>query len=489
MNIHFLDAVRKEATQRLDQSKRGMLGQFMTPSAIAAFMASLFTLAKSVRLLDAGAGVGSLTAAFLNRAISEEIEVAVEAWEVDSLLRQYLRETLAEYAHLAKTQGLMIGSTIHAADFIEQAVVNLGTQKGTRFTHAILNPPYKKMSSNSVHRLLLRKVNVETVNLYAAFVALAILLMREGGEIVAIIPRSFCNGAYYRAFRELLLTQCAIRQIHLFDSRNKAFAEDEVLQENLILHLVKNAPQGDVKVTTSHDARFADITETYHSFDDIVRPDDSERFIHVPTPELERGASPLFAQGLKEIGLEVCTGPVVDFRVKDYWQQEPQAGSVPLVYPHHLADGVLTWPKTHKKPNALARHPEVDKWLMPSGHYVIVKRFSSKEERRRVVAYVISPNDFEAEWLGFENHWNVFHIGKKGLTEDLAYGLATFLNSTLFDIQFRLFSGHTQVNATDLRTMKYPERTQLEELGKKAKIKPRDQASIDALIQSIESST
>jgi adenine-specific DNA-methyltransferase len=210
MNLHSLDAVRKEAAQRLDQSKRGMLGQFMTPSA-------------------------------------------------------------------------------HAADFIEQAVVNLGTQKGARFTHAILNPPYKKMNANSVHRLLLRKVNVETVNLYTAFVALAILLMREGGEIVAIIPRSFCNGAYYRAFRELLLAQCAIRQIHLFDSRNKAFAEDEVLQENLILHLVKNAPQGQVKVTTSHDARFADITETCHPFDDIVRPDDSERFIHVPTPP-KRGA-------------------------------------------------------------------------------------------------------------------------------------------------------------------------------------------------------
>jgi adenine-specific DNA-methyltransferase len=489
MNIRSLDAVRKEAAQRLDQSKRGMLGQFMTPSAIAAFMASLFTLTKPVRLLDAGAGIGSLTAAFLNRAVSEGIETTVEAWEIDPLLRQYLRETLAEYAHLGNAHGLMIDSTIHAADFIEQAVVNLGTQKGARFTHAILNPPYKKMNSNSVHRLLLRKVNVETVNLYTAFVALAILLMREGGEIVAIIPRSFCNGAYYRAFRELLLTQCAIRQIHLFDSRNKAFAEDEVLQENLILHLVKNAPQGRVKVTTSHDARFADITETYHPFDDIVRPDDSERFIHVPTPELERVASPLFAQGLKEIGLEVCTGPVVDFRVRAHWQQEPLPGSVPLVYPHHLTDGVLTWPKTHKKPNALARHPEVDKWLMPSGHYVIVKRFSSKEERRRVVAYVIIPNDFEAEWLGFENHWNVFHVGKKGLTEDLAHGLATFLNSTLFDIQFRLFSGHTQVNATDLRTMKYPERTQLEELGKKAKTKPRDQASIDALIQSLESST
>jgi adenine-specific DNA-methyltransferase len=123
------------------------------------------------------------------------------------------------------------------------------------------------------------------------------------------------------------------------------------------------------------------------------------------------------------------------------------------------------WPQTHKKPNALFRSPEVDKWLMPEGIYVIVRRFSAKEERRRVVAYVVTPEDTKSEWVGFENHWNVFHVRKGGLDMAIAKGLAAFLNSTVLDSYFRVFSGHTQVNATDLRNMKYPSPDRLRELG------------------------
>jgi adenine-specific DNA-methyltransferase len=40
--------------------------------------------------------------------------------------------------------------------------------------------------------------------------------------------------------------------------------------------------------------------------------------------------------------------------------------------------------------------------------------------------------------------------------------LAAFLNSTVLDVYFRQFNGHTQVNATDLRNLRYPSRSQLE---------------------------
>ena len=52
--------------------------------------------------------------------------------------------------------------------------------------------------------------------------------------------------------------------------------------------------------------------------------------------------------------------------------------------------------------------------------------------------------------LGFENHLNVFHQHKHGLPDNLAHGLAAFLNTTAVDEHFRRFNGHTQVNATDL---------------------------------------
>ena len=484
LTLTALDEIRLEASRNLDQGKRGALGQFMTPSRIARFMASLFTYGESACVLDAGAGIGSLSSAFLDNALQRGTRTIVEAWEIDPMLRRYLKETLSTY----EAQGAgRITTRIHPSDFIEDAsfAVTMGGQR--RYTHAILNPPYKKLNTESRHRRLLRSAGIETVNLYSAFVALAVLLLEPaGGEIVAIIPRSFCNGPYYRPFRKLILGYCSIRQIHLFESRSKAFHEDEVLQENVIVHLVKGVPQGRVVVSTSCGADFSEIKQSEFDASAIVKPDDPECFIHVPTEHAHTKTPDLCKHGLREIGLEVCTGPVVDFRVKAHWRDRPDARTAPLLYPHHFSNGELTWPRTHKKPNALLLGAEVDKWLLPKGHYVLVKRFSSKEERKRVVAYHLRADSLDSEKIGFENHWNVFHTNKHGLEENVARGLAVFLNSTILDAHFRVFSGHTQVNATDLRSMKYPSREELVVLGKRAKDIPNDQVTIDRLVRELQ---
>jgi adenine-specific DNA-methyltransferase len=481
MNSTAVDEIRLQASRCLDPERRSALGQFMTPSAIARFMAGLFSpSSKAVRLLDAGAGVGSLTSAFVDA--HPGVPIQVEAWELDATLRSYLETTLSGYA----AKKTAITSTIHADDFIEASVWNLSMGTGPRFTHAILNPPYKKIGSASRHRLLLRQVGIETVNLYSAFLALAILLMEPGGEIVAIVPRSFCNGTYYRPFRRLLLDHCAIRQIHVFGARDKAFSDDDVLQENIIIKLVRGGEQGDVTVSDCHDGSFSDYRESCFGFDRIVKAADQECFIHVPSLDArEVLASPLFAHTLKEIGLEVCTGPVVDFRLRDHCRAQPEHGTVPLLYAHHFAGGRLAYPVEHKKkPNAIADNEQTRKWLMPRGHYVLTRRFSAKEERRRVVAFVLDPEELPAALIGFENHLNVFHVGKHGMDGETAYGLALFLNSTLVDACFRAFSGHTQVNATDLRQMRYPSWEQLKAFGRWAGRRQLTQIEIDDYILS-----
>jgi adenine-specific DNA-methyltransferase len=479
----IIDQVRREASGLLDAQRRSELGQYMTPSPIAGFMASIFSCNGHTRLLDAGAGVGSLTSAFLDRALREGTTVDVDTWEIDKILGRHLKNTLDDFVHHGQGK---IKTRIHASDFIEDATLSIQFNDDNRYTHAILNPPYKKIPANSKHRKLLRMVGIETVNLYTAFVALTVLLMKEGGEIVAIIPRSFCNGSYYRPFRSLILRTCAIRQLHLFESRNQAFRDDDVLQENVIIHLVKGAPQDSVIVSTSRDGKFMDYHQTTFDAAVIVKPDDTEQFIHIPTAAGHTTSPTHCRHTLHDIGLEVCTGPVVDFRMKDYWRDQPGDDAAPLLYPHHFNDGTLRWPKPHKKPNALLLANNVRKWLMPNGHYVLVKRFTTKEERRRLVAYHLPHDALEAAYIGFENHWNVFHIGKHGMDADIAKGLTTFLNSTVLDEHFRVFSGHTQVNATDLRNMRYPSREQLRILGQRAKYLPNDQTCIDRLIEELE---
>lgn len=434
-------------------------------------MAGLFPESSGeCRLLDAGAGVGSLSSAFLERCAIGSLnfkEIKLKAFELDDSIHGELRQSLSSFIQKFRFSFEVIGN-----DFLEEAVNAIQFHKYT-FTHAILNPPYKKIGSSSNARLLLRSVGIETVNLYSAFVALTVAMAASGGQIVAIIPRSFCNGPYYRPFRDFILERAAIHHMHLFASRNKAFKDDEVLQENVIIRLERGGKQGPVTITTSTDDSFNDLAMHEHPFDRIVFPDDPERFIHVPTTT-EKSAielSPAMRYSLADLGITVSTGPVVDFRLKDQLRDMPEEGTVPLIYPGHLSITGTVWPvQGLKKPNAILRNAETEKWLYPNGFYCVVRRFSSKEEKRRVVASVVDPAVFgDHTVLGFENHMNLFHENKRGLPELLARGLAVFLNTTAVDESFRRFNGHTQVNATDLKLMKYPSREALIELGKWAK--------------------
>lgn len=488
--LSAVEKTRLRVSKSTEAKRKSQLGQFLTPERTAQYMASLFypTTSGGCRLLDPGAGIGSLSSAFLERCISGDLtfdKTEITAFELDGLLHEELENTFASYAERVPLAYEIIGG-----DFIEEAVNRIQFFNRNSFSHAILNPPYKKINSNSRHRLLLRQAGIETVNLYSAFVALVLALMVPGGQVAAIIPRSFCNGPYYRPFRNFLLERAAIRHMHLFESRNKAFKDDDVLQENIIIMLERGGQQGHVKVTTSTDDSFADLAMHVHPFDRIVFPADPERFIHVPT-SLERNTIELSAAirySLEDIGIQVSTGPVVDFRLKDHLRGMPEPGTVPLLYPGHFKGQSTEWPKTDmKKPNAIHRNVETEKWLFPAGFYCVVRRFSSKEERRRIMASVVQPDTFsDTEMLGFENHLNVFHEGKHGLPEALARGLVVFLNTTAVDENFRRFNGHTQVNATDLKLMKYPSREVLIALGEKAKGLSNDQQTVDELVQELQ---
>jgi adenine-specific DNA-methyltransferase len=446
-----------------DRARKSRLGQFFTPESVADFMASLFTSPKGqVRLLDAGAGEGALTSAFVSKWQSSfwENEIIGHAFECDEQVFPTLESRLRG---LGKTS-----LSVVKGDFLELAATMLQSQAISRYSHAILNPPYKKIGVSSLHREFARRAGFETVNLYSAFVGVALALLESGGELVAIIPRSFCNGPYYKGFRQFILDKAAIKHIHVFGKRNEAFAADGVLQENIILKLVAAEPQGNVTISRSSDHRFSDYNESTHVFSEIVIADDDGLFIHIPTTEAKAARSGVAKLvPLEQLELTCSTGPLVDFRVKGSLRSDLVEGSVPLLYPAHFSAGKLNWPKIgFKKSNAIDMCNATRSSLWPSGYYTVVRRFSSKEERRRVYAAVVEPKKLPTKILAFENHLNVFHFGKKPIEEYIAWGLAAYLNSSHVDNLIRSFSGHTQVNATDLRTLRYPPRDDLAKIGK-----------------------
>lgn len=496
--IEHVETLRRKAASEVDALRRAELGQFFTPAPIAGLMASMLPSDQGhISLLDAGAGVGSLVSAVVAAICAwpeKPASLAVTAYEVDHMLAGHLATTLQLCEEVCQQHRIPFTYTIVEGDFIEHGTEIIGnpllSHGQHRFTAAIINPPYRKIRSDSRHRHLLRRVGIETSNLYTAFAALALHLLEPLGQLVAITPRSFCNGPYFRPFRSLLLRTMALRQLHVFESRVEAFQEDEVLQENIIVAAQKViSPPELVTITTSTglDDDLVLVREVPYS--QVVHPGDDEQFIRLIADDAGEQVAQhvtLLDADLADLGLVVSTGRVVDFRAEEHLRKNPAPDAIPLIYPTHLAGGRVVWPKIGgKKPNALVYCKETEPLAVPKGCYVLVKRFSSKEERRRVTAVVYDERDIDAVAVGFENHLNYYHAQGSGVERVVAYGLAAFLNSTLVDTYFRQFNGHTQVNATDLRKLRYPTLPQLRAIGRRIGAAQPSQQVLDALISEV----
>jgi adenine-specific DNA-methyltransferase len=492
--LRTVEDFRASATRRLDASRRVELGQFLTPALIGKFMAEFCEASGvSLRVLDPGAGVGSLTASVIAELCTRQrhpVKVSVSAYELDPVLIDYLRQTMDLCRDLCALVGIQFDGQIKPVDFVQSAVSMVRSplfEDAGSFDLAILNPPYRKISSDSDIRQVLRSAGIETSNLYTGFVSLVSRMLATGGEVVAITPRSFCNGPYFRPFREDFLTRMAFARIHIFGSRNAVFREDDVLQENIIFRAVRK-PQSIKTVALSSSFGPGDESTLMRHVkpEEVVHPGDSELFIHIVPDEANHKVAERMAtldSTLADLGLSVSTGRVVDFRARRFLRSYPQPGCAPLIHPCHFQDGLVVWPKLNgKKPNAISINRETTDALVPSGVYVLTRRFSAKEEPRRVVAALYDPTRILGPLVGFENHLNYYHCDGLGLPRGVARGLVAFLNSTFVDVYFRQFNGHTQVNATDLRNLRYPSKAQLVALASKMRYPLREQAELDEIV-------
>lgn len=477
---------RAETLESLGE-QQAKLGQFFTNTHAAQFMAGLVRLPESgvLRILDPGAGSGALTAALVARVISEapQVAVAVTAVEVDPDVTAALRATLVDCAVAAEQAGVTF-----TADVIEGNFVDAARELVEKFDVVIQNPPYAKLAANDPDRRATAMVAVDSPNIYAAFVALGVTALIPGGQLIAITPRSFTNGAYFANFRRWLLPRAMFDRIHIFAARNSVFADTGVLQENIIYSMTKTSDVPATAILSASRDHTDVATEREVDYTEILHPKDRQLYVRIPSTPEDADLVSLMAAlpcTLAEAGIEVSTGRVVDFRSREQLLDQPLDEHYPMVYPANISHGVLSHPKQNGKVQWFSITAEEDrKWLVPAGTYVLVKRFSAKEERRRLVASIWTPADHGDTPAAFDNKLNFFHIRGKSLDEPLAMGLAIWLNSTAVDSYFRTFSGHTQVNATDLRGMRYPTAEQLRALGTGHTSLP-DDATIDRLVNDL----
>ncbi len=462
---------------------------------------------QKLRILDPAAGAGVLCCAAIEALVSRDQQpgtIKLVAHEVDQDLIAPLRAVLDYLADWCHDYGVTVTIRIEATDFVMTHAEVLRTldqlfpslSEVEHFDIVISNPPYFKIGKIDPRAMAASTVVHGQPNIYALFMAVSSVLLREHGDFIFITPRSFTSGPYFRRFRQVFFDMIRLTEVHVFGSRRDAFSRDEVLQENVIVSGIRqdrwhrSEPNAPLIVSSSRGVR--DIAESHRrevTINKVFNPASPDRILRLPTRDEDEEALALvdsWPSTLQSLGLNISTGPVVPFRATERIGKEGNVpeSHVPLLWMNHVRAMQATWPLDRHKPEYILR-TGARTLLVPNRNYVLLRRFSAKEEARRLTAAPYIAARFTIPEVGFENHLNYIHRPGGTLSEDEAWGLAALYNSRLLDTWFRTINGNTQVSATELRAMPLPAHHTIVALGQRTKHLADPMKNLDGLVMKL----
>ncbi|MEW5988838.1 MAG: BsuBI/PstI family type II restriction endonuclease [Chloroflexota bacterium] len=471
------------------EQRRKALGQYLTPPAVARFMSRwLGSLPQGGRVLDPAIGSGVLACALIEQVVRAgyPTELIIAGYEIDAEFASAAREALATATVYAATHGIRVQANVFQADFAlaQTPLPQLplfprnGVSRPAAYCYEaiIANPPYFKLNTQDPHA----RIAAGHTNIYTLFMALSVRLLAANGVACFIVPRSFCSGAYFAQFRRELLRQVTPTHVHLFESREDTFQADDVLQENVIM-VVRQRPaattdQSFLTISASPGAANLQRSLVSHQIPaaQFLGKNNGLVSLRLPVTELDQSILDVMDAwpcSLAQLGWRVSTGRVVPFRAQNFLRETEaidQQQAVPLVWMQHVSPQRVEWPVAQSnKPQAIAREAARKDLLLPAANYVLLRRFSAKEERRRLTAAPFLRSDYPYDAVGLENHLNVIYRRPGELMPEEALGLSALLNSTLLDRYFRICNGNTQVNAAELRALPLPPVTVIQSIGRR----------------------
>lgn len=488
----FADRLGIYYTQQVTTSHKKVNGQFFTPTSIARLLASFCELSKTrIKILDPGCGTTILSCALVEHLI--ELQKGIEkihlvAYETDLELIPFSQKALDYLEDWLLNKGIEFNYTLLSTDFVlENATVLKENRLPSLFEETknveknfdiiISNPPYFKLSKEDKRVIASKELVSGQPNIYSFFMGIASKLLSENGEVIFITPRSFASGNYFKAFRELFFNTVQIDKVHLFNSRKDTFNRDSVLQETVVIKAIREKIDPNKKVFVSSSAGIKDIFEPtikYFNSSELIDLNSKEKILHLPTSDKEESILNLVSNWenvLADFNIKISTGPVVSFRAVDYIQTNYENGTVflaPLFWLHNVGKMILEWPKQLKEKGQFIRIESRSKSLLiPNKTYIFLRRFSTKDDKSRLIAAPYFCNYAKSDYIGVENKVNYIYRKDGHLDRDEVVGLCALLNSELFDTYFQIFNGNVNVSATELREMRFPPLNNIKEIGNK----------------------
>ena len=485
--VDYADRIGLSYSVFVTQNHKKNKGQFLTPSAIARFMGSMAKSDKShISILDPGCGTAILSCAIIESLVGSNSNlksISLDSYEIDNDILPFTTSVLDFLKGWLNDKDISFQYNLIKDDFILKNASVLKSEKllfnnqaTKEYDFVISNPPYFKLNKEDNRAKAAESITSGQPNIYALFMAVSSKMLSLNGQLIFITPRSYASGSYFKSFREFFFNNVAINQIHLFDSRKDTFNRDNVLQETLIIKATKGINSiTDSLVSITSTKGISDLSnprlKTYLQ-NKILNLKSKEKILHIPVNDEEEEIIDLFRSwngSLNKYNIQISTGPVVAFRATEYLREVYENGTVflaPLIWLHNVYKMHIDWP-IHK-PNK-AQYIQICSGsmslLLANKNYILLRRFSAKDDKSRLIASPYFAKLQDAEFIGVENKVNYIYRPKGELERNEVIGLAAVLNSKLFDNYFRIFNGNVNVSATELREMPLPPLELIKQIG------------------------
>jgi len=332
------------------------------------------------------------------------------------------------------------------------------------FDFVVGNPPYRKMARmDPALRSAFGSSIYGHANAYGVFLHAGIEMLRPGGRLGFIVPRSMLSGLYFQNLRRIIEERTRLEELLLLAERKNVFPQ--VLQGTMIVVFRRpecgDAARGPVRTGIVRDVSELGNGGPCHVLADIGQVarrlngttvwfvSDREKTYSLIDKVLDR--HPLL--GSPGIACPARTGPIVWNRVKDDLRSRTTDETLPLVWATDVSRFRFRFGTAEETRPAYLASTRKTRDLATAGPSLLVQRVTADEQARRIVASRATFSSRERYFI--ENHLNVLQPLDLGRKADLGF-LLGILSSDVIEFLFRSMNGNTQVSATELNLLPIP---------------------------------